>query len=100
MLKDQDHSLIDLIHKPILTDKTTRLLEDNQYCFTVKKNANKNDIKKAVEKLFNVRVININTLMKPKKKRTVGKFTGTRTLFKKAIVKLHPSDQITLFPEN
>nr|YP_009313131.1 Ribosomal protein L23 [Dermonema virens]SCW21385.1 Ribosomal protein L23 [Dermonema virens] len=100
MLKNKQSSLVDLVHKPVLTDKTTRLLEDNQYCFTVRKDANKKEIKQAIEKLFQVKIIKINTLIKPQKQRTVGKFKGKKTLFKKAIVKLHPDDQIALFPEN
>nr|YP_009312928.1 Ribosomal protein L23 [Helminthora furcellata]SCW21182.1 Ribosomal protein L23 [Helminthora furcellata]SCW24042.1 Ribosomal protein L23 [Helminthora furcellata] len=100
MLKNNTSRWIDLLNKPILTDKTTRLLEENQYCFTVKKEANKNDIKYAIEQMFNVKVIKINTLRQPIKTRTVGKFTGHKTLYKKAIVKLSSSDKIILFPEN
>ena len=99
MLKNNPYSFIDLVHKPILTDKTTRLLEENQYCFRVKQEANKKDIKYAIENIFNVKVIKINTLREPVKKRTVGKFTGRKTLYKKIIVKLDPQDKIILFPE-
>nr|YP_009314565.1 Ribosomal protein L23 [Liagoropsis maxima]SCW22819.1 Ribosomal protein L23 [Liagoropsis maxima] len=100
MDKNASAKLIDLIHKPLLTDKTTRILEDNQYCFTVKKGAKKHQIKQAIEILFNVKVTNINTLIKPVKKRTVGKYTGQKAIHKKVIVTLKPEDQIILFPEN
>nr|YP_010873214.1 ribosomal protein L23 [Nemalion vermiculare]WGV34447.1 ribosomal protein L23 [Nemalion vermiculare] len=92
-------SLIDLINKPILTDKTTKILEENQYSFTVQRKANKQEIKRAIESLFNVKIIKINTLISPVKKRTVGKFTGQKAIYKKAIVKLRAGDQISLFPE-
>nr|YP_009313950.1 Ribosomal protein L23 [Hommersandiophycus borowitzkae]SCW22204.1 Ribosomal protein L23 [Hommersandiophycus borowitzkae] len=99
MQQDNQNHFIDLINKPILTDKTTRILEDNQYCFTVRKNAKKEEIKYAIEELFDVKVIRINTLRKPLKKRRVGKFVGYKTMYKKAIVKLRDGDRIMLFPE-
>nr|YP_009315383.1 Ribosomal protein L23 [Yamadaella caenomyce]SCW23838.1 Ribosomal protein L23 [Yamadaella caenomyce] len=92
--------LLDLIYQPILTDKTTRILEDNQYCFKVQRSANKYQIKKAIELIFSVKVIKINTLLQPAKKRTVGRFSGYRTRYKKAIVTLRAQDSITLFPDN
>nr|YP_009315587.1 Ribosomal protein L23 [Liagora brachyclada]SCW24245.1 Ribosomal protein L23 [Liagora brachyclada] len=100
MQKNNQYHLLDLIHQPILTDKTTRLLEENQYSFTVKQSASKADIKNAIEQAFNVKVIQVNTLKQTVKKRTVGKFTGRKTLYKKAIVKLDPKDKIILFPES
>lgn len=99
MLKTQPGELIDIIKRPILTDKSTRMFEDNQYCFAVTKNAKKNEIKKAIEYIFDVEVIKINTLNLPLKKRTVGRFTGHKPQFKKAIIKLKPEDKIDLFPE-
>nr|YP_009315180.1 Ribosomal protein L23 [Titanophycus setchellii]SCW23635.1 Ribosomal protein L23 [Titanophycus setchellii] len=99
MLKNNSHGFLDLIQKPILTDKTTYLLEENRYCFRVKREANKQELKYAIEKIFNVKVLKINTLREPIKKRTVGRFTGRKTLYKKIIVKLDPKDKIILFPE-
>nr|YP_009314977.1 Ribosomal protein L23 [Scinaia undulata]SCW23432.1 Ribosomal protein L23 [Scinaia undulata] len=93
-------NLIDLINKPILTDKTTRLLEDNQYSFQVQRKAKKEEIKKAIEYLFNVRIIKINTINLPSKKRTVGRFIGKKPSYKKAIVTLDANDKINLFPES
>jgi len=100
MLKIQPGELIDIIKRPILTDKSTRMLEENQYCFSVTKNAKKHEIKKAIEYIFNVEVIKVNTLNPPLKKRTVGRFTGYKPQFKKAIVKLKPENKIDLFPES
>lgn len=100
MPNNTEQQLIDLVYKPILTDKTTKMLEENQYCFSVKKNANKNEIKKAIQYLFDVNVLQVNTLNSPIKKRTVGKFMGKTAQYKKAIVKLTAEDKIDLFPEN
>jgi large subunit ribosomal protein L23 len=90
-------SCIDVIKYPIITEKTIRLLEQNQYSFSVDPKANKISIKAAVEQLFKVKVISVNTLNQPIKKRRVGKFIGKKTQNKKAIVKLAPGESIVLF---
>jgi large subunit ribosomal protein L23 len=99
MIKLNHRKLIDLIRKPLITDKTTKLLEENQYCFAVDRHANKIHIKQALEYIFDVKIIKINTLNTPIKKRTVGKFIGKRAQYKKAIITLAPNDNINLFPE-
>jgi large subunit ribosomal protein L23 len=100
MTKLSNKLLIDLIKKPIITDKTTKILENNQYCFAVNRYANKSEIKQAIEYVFNVKVKKINTLNLPIKTKTVGKFIGKKTRYKKAIVTLVEQDSINLFPEN
>lgn len=92
--------LLTIIKKPIITDKTTKLLENNQYCFQVDPRADKITIKEAIEYIFNVKVKNVNTYHKPLKKRTVGRFTGYRAHYKKAIVTLSTNDKINLFSED
>nr|QCI08040.1 ribosomal protein L23 [Plumaria plumosa] len=92
--------LLDLIKQPIITDKTTKSLEENVYCFAVQRKAKKNQIKQAIEYIFNVKVKNINTLNQPVKKKNVGKFQGQLTQYKKAIIKLHSGYTINLFDEN
>lgn len=92
--------LIDVIKYPILTDKTTKLLEENQYCFAVKSKANKDDIKNAIEYIFKVRVKKVRTLNITKQKRNLGRFQGGKKHYKKAIIKLHLEDTINLFAEN
>jgi large subunit ribosomal protein L23 len=90
-------SVIDLIKYPILTEKTIRLFEQNQYSFAVDSRANKNVIKLAIEQLFDVKVISVNTLHLPLKKRRVGKFIGKKAQHKKAIVTLAPENSINFF---
>lgn len=91
--------LMDLVRRPIITEKATLLLENNQYTFEVAPKATKPEIKAAIETLFDVKVVGVSTLNPPRKKRRVGKFMGHRSLYKRAIVTLAPGDSITLFPE-
>ena len=89
-----------IIKYPIITEKSTRLLETNQYSFVVNPYSNKVTIKAAIEYLFNVKVIKVNTCHRPKKKRRVGKYFGCIPHYKKAIVTLSEGDSINLFAEN
>ena len=89
-----------IIQYPIITDKATRLLENNQYSFIVDRYSNKIVIKSAIEYLFNVKVIKINTCNLPKKKKRVGKYIGWKPQYKKAIVTLSDGDLINLFTDN
>lgn len=91
--------LMDLVRRPIITEKATLLLENNQYTFEVAQKATKPEIKAAIEALFDVKVVGVSTLNPPRKQRRVGKFMGHRPLYKRAIVTLAPGDSITLFPE-
>ena len=91
--------LVDLVHRPIITEKATKLLEDNKYVFDVDLKSNKTEIKAAIETLFNVKVTKVNTLVPPRKKKRVGKFLGYKALYKRAIVTLVEGDSITLFPD-
>tara|TARA_B100000073_G_scaffold316269_1_gene292799 strand:+ start:1094 stop:1396 length:303 start_codon:yes stop_codon:yes gene_type:complete len=92
--------LADVIRKPIITEKATNALDLNQYTFEVDPRAAKPDIKAAVEAMFDVKVIGINTMNPPRRSRRVGKFSGKRSQVKKAIVRLADGDTIQLFPES
>lgn len=91
--------LIDIILYPIITDKTTRIIEDNQYCFSVQYTSSKPDIKKAIEYIFEVKIKRINTLNIKNKTKRVGKFIGKKAKYKKVIVKLYDQYSINLFPD-
>lgn len=99
MTKPKERDLIDLIRKPIITEKATILLEENKYVFDVEKQATKPDIKKAIETLFDVKVTKVNVQNLPRKKRRMGRYMGTKPQYKRAIVTLAEEDSITLFPE-
>lgn len=92
-------SLADLVRRPIVTEKATILLEENQYTFEVASQATKPAIKAAIEELFDVKVLKVNTQKPPRKKRRMGRFIGYRSHYKRAIVTLAPGDSIALFPE-
>ena len=85
----------EIIVRPILTEKMTTLKElNNQYAFEVNQQANKIEIKKAVEQRFNVSVIDVRTINVRGKKRRMGRFEGKRSQWKKAIVTLQTDDAI------
>ncbi len=92
-------ALADLIRRPIVTEKATLVLENNQYTFEVDPRATKPDIKAAIEALFEVTVLSVNTHNPPRKQRRVGRYVGHRPHYKRAIVTLAPGDSIALFPE-
>jgi large subunit ribosomal protein L23 len=89
-----------VIKYPIITDKATRLLENNQYSFLVDPSSDKITIKAAIEYLFQVKVIKVNTSHLPRKKKRVGKYIGWKPQYKKAIVTLSEGDVINLFTDN
>ncbi len=86
-----------IIIRPVITERSTDMMELNRYTFEVAKSANKIEIAKAIEKIFDVTVLSVNTLrVKPKPKRVRYQLGYTRT-WKKAIVTLKDGDTIELF---
>ncbi len=88
----------EIIKRPIITEKSMQLVEkENKYTFVVDKRANKIQIKKAVEELFEVKVLSVNVLnLKPKKKR-VGRYEGYKSEIAKAVVTLDKDNNIEIF---
>lgn len=84
----------DVLRRPIITEKNTRLNEDRQYMFVVDRRANKTLIKEAVERAYNVKVSAVNTMNAPGKLRRRGRVLGERSGYKKAIVTLEPGNAI------
>ena len=83
-----------IIKKPITTEKSTTLQQFNQYSFVVSKDTNSNEIKQAIEKIFKVKVLKINTsILRGKIKTFKGSF-GFRKDIKKAIVTLKEGNTI------
>ena len=81
-------------------NKATRLLENNQYSFIVDRYSDKITIKTAIEYLFKVKVIKVNTCHLPRKQKRVGKYIGWKSNYKKAIVTLSEGNVINLFTDN
>jgi large subunit ribosomal protein L23 len=88
----------DVILRPIVTEKSS-LMKDggNQYVFEVARTANKIEIAKAVEQLFKVTVVSVHVMNMEGKKRRLGKHTGKRPDWRKAVVKINPKDKISFF---
>jgi len=87
----------DIIIRPIITEHSYDMIEQNKYTFEVARDANKIEIGKAVEELFSVTVTKVNTLnVKPKKKRVRIQQGYTRR-WKKAIVTIAPGETIEIF---
>ena len=86
MSKLFDSRLADVIRKPVITEKATNALDLNQYTFEVDHRAAKPQIEAAIEALFSVKVIGVNTMNPQRRTRRVGKFSGKRSQVKKAIV--------------
>ncbi|HHZ19406.1 MAG TPA: 50S ribosomal protein L23 [Firmicutes bacterium] len=86
-----------IIKRPLVTEKSTALMEQNKYCFVVDPRANKNQIKEAVEKMFNVKVKDVNTANVLGKVKRMGRYEGRRPNWKRAIVTLEPGNRIEFF---
>lgn len=93
--------MTDVLKKPVLTEKSLALqTEENKYTFDVDLDANKTEVKIAVEKLFNVKVEKVNIMnVKPKAKR-MGSYEGKTNKRRKAIVKLAEGNSINYFDED
>lgn len=87
----------DIIKRPIITEKSYGLMEENKYTFEVDKNANKLEVKRALEKIFKVEVEKVNIMNVRPKKRRVGRHEGFTPARKKAIAKLAPGHKIEEF---
>jgi large subunit ribosomal protein L23 len=88
----------EIILRPLVTEKGNMLNEkNNQVVFRVAKDANKIDIRVAVEKLFGVKVVCVKTFRTPSRWRRVGRNIGKRPSWKKAIVRLREGDRIEFF---
>ncbi len=87
----------DILLRPVISEKSYGLLDENKYTFLVAPDANKTAIKVAVEQVFSVKVTSVNTLNRSgKRKRTRAGF-GRRNDTKRAIVSLAPGDRIDIF---
>jgi large subunit ribosomal protein L23 len=87
----------DVLLAPVISEKSYGLLDENKYTFVVRPDANKTQIKIAVEQVFNVRVLDVNTLNRSGKRKRTRTGFGTRKSTKRAIVSLAPGDRIEIF---
>lgn len=89
--------LYEVLRRPLITEKNTALQAQGKYAFEVAREANKQQIKQAVEKAFKVNVLAVNVMTVPGKTRRVGRRQVLTQSWKKAIVTLKPGDKIELF---
>ena len=98
-------SIYDIIIRPIITEKASTLASDPtklgsaslQYTFEVAKDANKVEIKKAIEQIFNVNVKEVRTVNVHREAKRLQRYEGFKPAYKKAIVKLAPGQTISVF---
>lgn len=87
----------DILIRPLITEHSTDLMQDNKFVFVVDKRANKIQIAQAVKEIFNVTVEDVNTINVKGKTKRRGRQVGKTSSYKKAIVKLAPGDSIEFF---
>lgn len=88
----------DIILKPHISEKSMSEIEkSNTYTFKVALNANKTEVKKAIEEIFKVKVLQVSTCRMPGKTKRMGVFVGTTPSWKKAMVRLADGDRIEIF---
>ena len=87
-----------IIRRPLITERASQLQEDqNKFLFEVRQDANKIEIKRALETIFEVDVVKVNTSSVPGKMKRLGRFQGRRASWKKAIVTLAAGQTIDFF---
>ncbi|MDY3868365.1 MAG: 50S ribosomal protein L23 [Pyramidobacter sp.] len=87
----------DIIVRPVVTEKSSRLMEMNKYTFEVHPMANKIEIRKAVEVVFKVKVTSVHTMQVHAKPKRMGAFLGKTRSWKKAIITLADGERIQFF---
>ncbi|MBN1375162.1 MAG: 50S ribosomal protein L23 [Dehalococcoidia bacterium] len=90
-------NIYEVIRRPLVTEKSTRLSELNKYAFEVDKRASKGQVRLAVEKAFKVGVVSVNVIKVPGETKRMGRRQVTAPPWKKAIVTLKEGDKIQLF---
>jgi large subunit ribosomal protein L23 len=86
-----------VLRRPLVTEKNAQLQAEGKYVFKVAAEANKNQIKQAVETSFNVAVTAVNIITVPGRQRRIGRYRVMTPSWKKAVVTLKPGDKIELF---
>ena len=87
----------EVLIRPIITEKNVKLAETRKYVFEVAQDANKIDVKNAVEEAFKVKVVDVNIVSVRKKPRKVGKYEGLKPAVRKAIVTLSDKDKLDIY---
>ncbi|MBI4186236.1 MAG: 50S ribosomal protein L23 [Chloroflexi bacterium] len=89
--------LTQVLRRPLITEKNTTLQAAGKYAFEIAADANKHQVKEAVEKSFKVKVAAVNVMTVPGKRKRIGRRQTSTQSWKKALVTLKPGDKIELF---
>jgi large subunit ribosomal protein L23 len=89
----------DILLRPIITERSMEAVDQKKYVFEVARGANKIEIRKAVEEIFGVAVLSVNTINMQGKEKRQGAHIGRRSAWKKAIVRLRPESKTIEFFE-
>jgi large subunit ribosomal protein L23 len=87
----------DVLLRPIITEKTSLMMQDNKYTFKVPLTANKTEIRQAVESIWKVKVLSVTTMRVSGKTKRMGKNIGRTSDYKKAIVRLAEGQTLPIF---
>jgi large subunit ribosomal protein L23 len=90
-------NVYEVLRRPLITEKNTMLMTSQKYTFEVHRDANKHQVKDAVEKLFSVDVVKVNVINVPGKMRRVGRNRGMTSEWRKAVVTIKPDQRIEAF---
>ena len=90
-------SIYEVLKRPIITEKSMKLVEMGKYTFEISQDANKIEVKNAVSQIFKVDVRKVNLINGKAKKKKVGKHSGLTAKVKKAIVTIKPGQSIDIF---
>lgn len=94
-------TLFDVVKRPIITEKALDQKEDQRIlCFQVRVGANKRDVKEAIEKLLNIKIASVKTANFKGKERRQGRYTGRKSDWKKAFVKLKAGEKMIEYADN
>lgn len=87
-----------VLHSPHITEKASKLTEENKYVFKVLPNSNKNEIKKAIKDTYGVDVINVRVINVPRRKTRLGRHEGWKKGYRKAIAEIKKGQKIEIMP--
>jgi len=86
--------LLKLVKYPLFSEKSYKLYDKGQYTFIVDRSLRKNELKYLFESIFSIKILHVNTLVLPLKKKRIGKFLGKKPSYKKVIITLRKGDSI------
>nr|YP_010732314.1 ribosomal protein L23 [Polulichloris maxima]WDY13228.1 ribosomal protein L23 [Polulichloris maxima] len=92
--------MIEFVKHPVFTEKSVRLIADNQYTFDVDLKLTKPEIKKVIKDIFKVDVLSINTHIPPRKKKRLGMTTGFKSSKKRVIITIKAGQSLPLLTDN